>query len=462
MSSQPPDAYPVERTRWKRSAWSRSAELALAPVIALMMLPPLVPEQSNGYAGIRPWTAGTEYEAGEFVTYHGQTWEAVADVAAGHEPLGVGDGSDRDQRLLLSRRVGFGRNVTGGYVPRSRAEVVYVTTDADSGPGSMREAVSGDEPRWVLFAHDYQIRLTSGLRIGSNKTIDGRGRDVLIQAPDDGDGNNWGLQIYNESNVIVHNIRIDECGDYTRQALNDPYDCIDIEAASRVWIDHVSLSQAVDKLIDVQIGARRITVSWSHFWEHVPEAADTEYAQQVFQIGSGWAGQTIESASTITSHHNYFDDTGYRHPVVSYGKVHAFNNYVYSFSLYGMQSERQAQMYIEGNVFENTDGVTKEATTFEVGGNGCNDDGTICDDRDGYIKATNNVAVNARIHTHQPGRVFDPHALYAYTVDPPDEALKALLEGFAGWQPLRWRRTAGTVAERHAGGIVACADFRER
>lgn len=384
---------------------------------------------------ITRWSESRAYEAGDRVSFRGRTWQARG-AAVGLAPLGMGDGSDADQRLLLSRREGFGRHVTGGYVRGTSADVVHVTTDADYGPGSLRDAVAGDEPAWIVFDGDYRIRLESGLRIGSNKTIDGRGRNVLIQAPDDGDDDNWGLIVDHRSNVIVHNIRIDGCGDYTRQALNDPYDCISLEAAKDVWIDHVSLSQAVDKLIDVQIGARRITVSWSLFRENAPEASDTEYAQQVFQIGSGWAGQAVESRSTVTSHHNYFDDTGYRHPVVSYGKVHAYNNFIYSFQLYGMQSQRRAQLFAEGNIFENTDDGLRHATTFEVDGTGCTDDGSFCDDRNGYVRASNNLVVNARINTYRPGRVFDPG--YSYDLDRPDEALKSLLRDFTGWQPIVW------------------------
>jgi hypothetical protein len=40
-------------------------------------------------------------------------------------------------------------------------------------------------PRWIVSDGDYNIELDTGLMLDNNKTIDGRGRGVLIQAPDD-------------------------------------------------------------------------------------------------------------------------------------------------------------------------------------------------------------------------------------------------------------------------------------
>jgi pectate lyase len=380
---------------------------------------------------IAAWSESNAYERGDVVKYRGRRWKARASIAAGHAPLGIGDGSARDQRLLLSDREGFARDVTGGSVAHTDAEIVHVTRAADRGPGSLRKALRGDEPRWIVFDGNYKIRLTTGIMVGSNKTIDGRGKNVLIQAPDNGDDNNWGLRIYDESNVIVHNIRIDECGDYTKQIEDDQNDCIDIIRARDIWIDHVSLSQAADKLISITGGSQNITVSWTHFWENVPD----DFDQQVLQIGSGFFGETLESNSTVTVHHNFFDDTGERHPVVSYGKAHAYNNYVYSFRWLGMGSQRVAQLVVEGNIFENTEEVEKHATKYDIG-DGCNNG--ICDNRDGYIKVSKNRAINAKVQFNRPELVFEPSSIYPYQLDEPNNALQTLLMKYSGRQPVVW------------------------
>lgn len=447
----------VRRVRGRRHPTSRAAPVrSFRLIAAVMILPALACDTAGtkhtdepkrhtqdevvGVASeVARWNSSEAYEAGDLVTFQGRTWEAKGAVAVGHVPLGTGDGSDPDQELLLSRREGFGRRVTGGYVPGSSMEVVHVTTARDSGRGSLRRAVSGDDPRWIVFDGDYNIQLASGLLVGSNKTIDGRGRDILIQAPDDGDEDNWGLQIYDESNIVVHNVRIDECGDYTRQAENDQYDCIDLQAANRIWIDHVTLSKAADKLIGISSGTRNVTVSWSHFWENVSEENDTDFQQQVFQVGNMFGDPIVERRSTVTSHHNYFDDTGYRHPLISFGKAHAYNNLVYSFSFDAMHAQLGAQLFAEANIFVNTEAEMKDAIKYRVDGDGCSDDGTICvERRNGYVKAENNVGINSRINANRPKLVFDPGSIYPYTVDLADDTLRTLLVGFSGWQPVVW------------------------
>jgi pectate lyase len=392
---------------------------------------PASPTVADRQLRITAWSEEQTYQRGELVRYHGRIWEAQASIAAGHAPLGIGNGSGKDQRLLLSRREGFGRRVTGGYVSRTDAEVVHVTTAADSGPGSLREAVRGDDPRWIIFDGDYNIQLKTGLMVGSNKTIDGRGRDILIQSPDDGDEDNWGLRIYDESNVIVHNIRFDQCGDYTKQIEDDQNDCIDIIGANKVWIDHATLSQAADKLISVAGGSENVTVSWSHFSENV----SGQFDQQVFQIAAASYGEAVERNSTVTLHHNFFDDTGERHPMIMYGAAHAYNNYVYSFKWLGMGSFREAQLVVEGNILENTEDVEKDATKYDIG-DGCNNG--ICDPRDGYIKLGNNSAINARLLSNHPRRVFVPRSIYSYELDRPNDSLRDVLVGFSGLQPVVW------------------------
>jgi pectate lyase len=394
--------------------------------------PETVPSSTVGGEGqLTTWIETRSYQRGEVVTYHGRAWRAQSFVNAGHAPLGMNDGSALERKLLLSRREGFARNATGGHVAGGKTKIVHVTTAADRGPGSLRRALTGDQPRWIIFDGDYEIDLATGIMVGSNKTIDGRGRNILIRAPDDGDDNNWGFRIYDESNIIVHNIRFDECGDYTKQIDDDQNDCIDIIDSRDVWIDHVSLSQAADKLISITGGSRNVSVSWTHFFENVAGAFD----QQVLQIGTGFFGEAVERRTTVTVHHNFFDDTGERHPVVSYGKAHAYNNYVYSFRWLGMGSQRVAQLVVEGNIFENTEDFVKDATKFEMDA-GCVNG--ICDDREGYIRLRNNKAIHARLHSNRPELVFEPSSVYPYDLDRPSEDLQRLLVGYSGWQPIEW------------------------
>src|SRR5262245_21394978 len=107
---------------------------------------------------------------------------------------------------------GFGALVTGG----RGGEIVHVTTTADKGPGSLREA-SSKPNRIVVFDVAGVIKLESNLEVSDNLTLLGQ------TAPGDG------ISIYNRStsfsghkNVIVRYVRFREgiAGDRGKCAIN--------------------------------------------------------------------------------------------------------------------------------------------------------------------------------------------------------------------------------------------------
>lgn len=312
---------------------------------------------------------------------------------------------------LLSGREGFGRSVTGGY----SGPIVHVTNNADSGPGSLRAAVSGNAPAWVVFDGDYTIRLLSGIPVGSNKTVDGRGHKVVITGP-----GTDGLLINSVSNIIVENVVLTGFGDVTLTAQNNTPDAIHVCAARNVWIDHTDLSVAGDKLISIGCGSTGITVSWNRFHNQ----------EQVFQIGDQQdAG--IDAQQTVTVDHNLFDHTGYRNPVVSYGKAHVYNNYLVGWKNFGVRSQRLAQIYLENNVFRPEQ--NRKAAMVTTSGDGCNDSRTRCDDRPGYLNAVGNLLLGrATVNTSNPSAVFRPASYYPYRVDVATTQLASKIQAEAG------------------------------
>ena len=60
------------------------------------------------------------------------------------------------------------------------ADSCVVTTDADSGAGSLREKIADPVCETITFDGDYTILLTSSLAIGRNMTIDGVGHSVTV------------------------------------------------------------------------------------------------------------------------------------------------------------------------------------------------------------------------------------------------------------------------------------------
>ncbi len=144
---------------------------------------------------------------------------------------------------------GFGADTPGG----TGKLVVTVTSLADAGPGTLREALAGGGDRSIVFAVGGVIRTAMELYVtGGFVTIDG----TTAPAPGitlDGHGivirGNKGAH-----DVIVRGLRI-------RNAKNDSIQITN--AAHNVLIEHVSTHGAADGNIDITQGARDVTVRWS-------------------------------------------------------------------------------------------------------------------------------------------------------------------------------------------------------
>jgi pectate lyase len=88
---------------------------------------------------------------------------------------------EKNRKKLADCVQGFGRKTTGG-----KAGPFYVVsdpTDADMlnpRPGTLRHAVTRNGPFWIIFARSMNIRLSQELIMTSDKTIDGRGTEIVI------------------------------------------------------------------------------------------------------------------------------------------------------------------------------------------------------------------------------------------------------------------------------------------
>ncbi len=306
---------------------------------------------------------------------------------------------------------GFARGTTGG---GPDAESYVVTTLADDGPGSLRQGVEAPGRRWIRFGVSGLIDLRGPedrpLRVTSDKTIDGRDADVTISGR--------GLVLKGVQNVIITNLKFADFDNPHKPGCtenDDPEDAIFLAAGTHhVWIDHSDFSNACDKAIGATRGITDVTVSWSHFFNQ----------KQVIQFGSD-STREADVAIRATVHHNFFDRVGYRNPRISYGRVHAYNNYLLAWEAHGMSAIRTGQLLAEANVFEaglgaNGSGPSTAATTFQVKTDGTRRDGTAKDDRPGYVKATENLALNgARVAENHPELVFNAAAFYPDTVERP-------------------------------------------
>jgi len=190
---------------------------------------------------------------------------------------------------------GFGADARGGEGGR----VILVTNLNDSGPGSLREALSADEPRIVRFDVGGIIDLDMPIEVTSGRlTIDG------LSAADKG-----GITIHGRINfrslecrdVIVRHLRVrrGEAGG----------DGISIDrGAHRIVLDHCSVSWADDENIGITMG-HYVSVQWCIIAEGQIEGEHTKGAHSCgMLVGHG--------ANQVSVHHCFFTGNQDRNPLL--------------------------------------------------------------------------------------------------------------------------------------------------
>jgi pectate lyase len=139
-------------------------------------------------------------------------------------------------------------------------------------PGTLRHAVIQKEPLWIIFERSMVIRLNQELIMEGDKTIDGRGATIHI-------AHGAGITIQFVKNVIIHGLYIHDIVPASGGVIRDSVehygfrtksdgDGISIFGSQNIWIDHVSMKNCYDGLIDAIQASTGITISNGHFTDH--------------------------------------------------------------------------------------------------------------------------------------------------------------------------------------------------
>ncbi len=218
---------------------------------------------------------------------------------------------------------GFGALATGG----RGGDIFHVTTLADAGPGSFRDAVSRPH-RMVVFDVGGVIRLASNVHCSSGLTLLGQ------TAPGDGVAlYGRSVSFSGASNVIVRYLRFREgiTGDRGKAS-------VDIAHGADMIFDHVSIEWGRWDCLRVTEGSRDITF-------------------QNCIIGRGidpqCFGALVDSVANVTLSHNLWIDNKSRNPKAK-GAVQYINNIVYNWGVSGLvggHSEAGHQLDAVGNYF---------------------------------------------------------------------------------------------------------------
>lgn len=257
-----------------------------------------------------------------------------------------------EHKALLAQAEGYGASVTGGEggeicVVTTTDDYVIVedtvnvdslgnpTTKAVVAAGSLRDCASRDTAAWILFEKSGVYHLNSPLRIKSNKTFDGRGRDVRVTGT--------GVLTEETSNVVFENITFSTPSVYEKDSSSRRAISVH-NLTNKVWIDHCTFDEYPIIQLDVKRGSFDVTVSWSRF----------ENAQSGILFGLE-PDLIKEPTQTLTLHHNYFANMTGSGVLARGGSLHAYNNFFMDVGKYGVECTDSARCYIEKNIFNKDD-----------------------------------------------------------------------------------------------------------
>ncbi|HEX6287662.1 MAG TPA: hypothetical protein VFZ66_00655 [Herpetosiphonaceae bacterium] len=228
---------------------------------------------------------------------------------------------------------GFGAMTPGGRGGR----ILYVTTLADAGPGSLRSALTASGPRTVLFQVAGTITLRDDIAITAPfLTIAGQ------SAPGEGVQIQGGMLMIRTHDVVIRYLRL-RPGDApttsavaTRDAL--AINGTDRDAVYNVVLDHCSLVWGPDiGGASILNGAHDITIQHAIIGEGLylsnhPEATP---AQHGHSFGLNITQLTTDVYPTrITLHHNLLTTSDQRMPQIMGGAlIEVVNNVVYNWGV---------------------------------------------------------------------------------------------------------------------------------
>ncbi|WP_256010066.1 pectate lyase family protein [Desertivirga xinjiangensis] len=231
-------------------------------------------------------------------------------------------------------------NVDGKTTGGQGGQTVTVTSLS-----ALKSAASSSSPMIIQISGT--ITGTGSVTLKSNKTIVGLKGAVM---------NGVGFKIFNISNVIIQNLKIQNV-----VAGTDDNDCVNIKNSHHIWIDHCEMSASkmsnwdyYDGLIDITKGSDYITVSWN-------KLHDTNKA---ILIGGGDGTTSDRGHLRVTLYKNYLYNIAERQPRIRFGNVHVFNNYIKNGSGYGVAVAMGGTVRTDNNYFEGTNAPLKT----DVGG----------------------------------------------------------------------------------------------
>ncbi|KAM4074910.1 hypothetical protein ACJW30_10G129900 [Castanea mollissima] len=255
----------------------------------------------------------------------------------------------RNRQQLATCSVGYVGKMTNNI---GRGLTQYVVTEPSDNPinpkpGTLRYGTTMIKgKKWITFQRSMRIRLEKPLLISSFPTIDGRGVNVHIAG-------NACLMIYKQSNIIIHGLRINHCRSQPPSTVMGPDlkiislgqvdgDTIRLVTASKVWLDHNTLYESEDGLLDFK------------------------NQDKVILLGHD-DGFLRDKNMKVTVMYNHFGpNCNQRMPRIRFGYAHVVNNLYQEWMQYAIGGSMNPSVKSQANLFIAPKSGNKEVTWRNV------------------------------------------------------------------------------------------------
>ena len=210
-------------------------------------------------------------------------------------------------------------------------------------PGTLREAIEAEGPRYIVFAVSGDIELKADLEINSPYvTIAGQsapGEGIQIR--------NWGLRINTHDVIVRHlRIRVGETkgpGDLKR-TLGEQTHALDANAMN-IIVDHCDIAYANDQVFNLYGANNRqaSTIQWCYIYGAPTRSTHEKGNHSMIMAGNGWG--------YVSFHHNLLAHGERRNPRLDMLTFDYRNNVLYNFTGTGYGSDND---YLRLNYVNNT------------------------------------------------------------------------------------------------------------
>ncbi|GAB7362826.1 hypothetical protein MBLNU230_g3129t1 [Neophaeotheca triangularis] len=255
--------------------------------------------------------------------------EAPAASSAVESPVEAAPGVDGveavDRPTTTSGPIGYA-SLNGGTTGGEGGSTTTVSSIAE-----FTAAAEADGPAVIYVSGE--MSGTEVIRPTSDKSIIGLSGATL-------DG--IGFYVKEVSNVIIQNLIM-------RNVIDD---CVGIDLATNIWVDHMDLSSNFDNgkdyydgLVDITHAADYVTVSNTFFHDHW-KASLIGHSDDNADEDTGYLH--------VTMHNNIWENVNSRQPSVRFGTVHIFNSIFEAGSQGGdsaVNTRMGAQVLVEGTIF---------------------------------------------------------------------------------------------------------------